>query len=119
MMRRDSGPPEKEAGPLAKGPANAEDTPITSTASLNGARRRCAAARRLLPLGRCGCIRDPDHDRHRCGGQISERQVAGAVAAAHHLRSAGLPPIFDLPTLRALWRPGHHQLVDQLRGGGR
>lgn len=31
-------------------------------------------------------------------------ELDAAVAAALHLFGAGLPPIFDLPTIRALWR---------------
>jgi hypothetical protein len=79
--------------------------------------RRRKASRRLPSIGTCGCIRDPQHNRHRCGGQITDRQLQGAVDAAHHLLDAGYPPIFDVPTLRELWKSGHHQLVDELRGG--
>jgi hypothetical protein len=80
---------------------------------------RCAASRRLPPIGACGCIRDPFTDRHRCGGEISDRQLQGAVDAAHHILDAGYLPIFDVATLRELWKSGHHQLVDELRGGAR
>jgi hypothetical protein len=45
--------------------------------------------------------------------------VWGAVAAAHHLFERDLTPIFDVDILRSLWKSGHHQLVDRLRGGGR
>jgi hypothetical protein len=69
----------------------------------------------MPPLGRCGCIRDPLFDRHHCGSEISGRMVHAAAMAAHHLLDAGYPPIFDVATLRAMWRAGHHQLVDQLR----
>ena len=47
----------------------------------------------------------------------SEKHVDGAVAAAEHLLAVDLPPLFDLDTLRAMYRAGHHQLVDELRGG--
>ena len=70
----------------------------------------------MAPLSLCGCVRDPDHDRHSCGEQITDAQLQGAVDAAHHILAAGYLPIFDLPTLRELWKSGHHQLVDELRG---
>jgi hypothetical protein len=75
------------------------------------------AKRRSHPIGTCGCIRDPDHDRHRCASTISDRQVQAALDAADHLRAEGCMPIFDLPTLREMWKSGHHTLVDELRGG--
>jgi hypothetical protein len=43
-----------------------------------------------------------------------------AAAAAKHLLQAGLPPMFDVDTLRGMWRHGHHQLAQhcyQLAGG--
>ena len=48
--------------------------------------------------------------------RLSDKQTEGAVLAAAHLRDAGLLPVFDLPTLRCMWRSGHHALVDELRG---
>ncbi|MGO8772066.1 MAG: hypothetical protein ACLQIK_08400 [Mycobacterium sp.] len=45
--------------------------------------------------------------------------IDAGAAAATHLLDTGYLPIFDLPTLRELWRGGHHQLVDELRGGDR
>ncbi len=33
---------------------------------MNDLARRWEAARRLPPLGPCGCIRDPLYDRHHC-----------------------------------------------------
>jgi hypothetical protein len=80
-----------------------------------GLRRRRAASWRMECLA-CGC-RDPW--RPWRPERLSEKQIAAAVAAAGHLRDAGLQPVFDVPTLRELWRAGHHQLVDDLRGGGR
>lgn len=129
------GPPN-EVGPRDTTPEGT-DTIVTShreeTGSLNrsGSPRPCAGdawrpelgagrrrdSRRLPPIGICGCIRDPDHDRHGCGGEITDRQLQGAVDAAPHILDAGYLPIFDLPTLRELWKSGHHQLVDELRGG--
>ena len=37
----------------------------------------------------------------------TENQLNGAVAAAEHLMGLGLPPIFALDTLRALWKREH------------
>lgn len=118
------GPPEDDAareahqtypGTSVKGLAKTHTRhPKGTTAGL-----RYAAARRLPPLAPCGCRRDPLTDRHRCDDEISDRQLQAAVQAAHHILGAGYLPIFDLPTLRELWRGGHHQLVDELRGGGR
>jgi hypothetical protein len=146
MSRRDSGPPGLEVGegrPPGE-PANVEKvvsshsspSPTPTTAKKQKParvdcitnRRQCGddtlaalhrrlVSRRLPPIGTCGCIRDPQHDRHRCGDQITDRQLQGAVDAAHHILEAGYLPIFDVPTLRELWKSGHHQLVDELRGG--
>ena len=42
---------------------------------------------------------------HRCTRPpLSDKQVAAAAAAAHHLRDVNLTPVFDPPTLQALWR---------------
>jgi hypothetical protein len=68
--------------------------------------RRRAAARRLPPLGRCGCIHDPLHDRHRCGDEITDNLVDGYRDAVRHLRGLGLPAAPFLPEMRALWRRG-------------
>jgi hypothetical protein len=38
----------------------------------------------------------------------------GAVAAAEHLLDQGLTPLFDAPTLQALWAAGHWRLVERL-----
>jgi hypothetical protein len=42
--------------------------------------------------------------------------VDGAVNAAKHLRAANLPPLFDLPTLRAMHKRGgdDRQLAQEL-----
>jgi hypothetical protein len=121
-MRWDSGPPERDEGRATPDPADTTDSipaPIKTSSHLypNGTRRRRAAARRSPPLAPCSCIRDPLTDRHYCGGEITDKQLQGAIAAAHHILGAGYLPIFDLPTLRALWKSGHHQLVDELCGG--
>ncbi len=43
--------------------------------------------------------------------KLSDKQLDGAVDAAARLRDAGLEPLFDLPTLRVMWKAGHHRLV--------
>lgn len=67
-------------------------------------RRRVQAAKRLPPLAPCGCVRDPDHDRHRCHGEMTLPMADGLVAAAIPLREYGLTPIFDHQSLRAAWK---------------
>lgn len=64
-------------------------------------------------MGEVGNIRDPWKP---WPGQLSDKQIEGAAAAAGHLAAAGLPPLFDVDTLRALWRAGHRGLADSLRG---
>jgi hypothetical protein len=132
-MSPDNGPgppgPEVGEGRATPSPADVEkvltEPPITNTTSITqprhgdglaAMRRRRRDSRRLPPIGACGCIRDPSHDRHRCGAQISDKQLQAAVDAAHHIIDAGYLPIFDVPTLRALWKSGHHELVDELHG---
>jgi len=87
----------------------------SATAPSHWRNARRESALRSAPLGLCGCVRDPDHDRHRCDA-LSDQQIVGAVAAAHHLLARGLPPIFDRPILVAMWRSGNHKLVDRVRG---
>ena len=80
----------------------------------NGIRRRYAASRRLPPLAPCGCVRDPDHDRHRCRSLVSDRMVDAGAQAAHHLLAHGCIPILGTDTLRGLWRRGDRVLAQQL-----
>lgn len=128
--RRDLGPPgprDGEGGPPPRRPADVEEVvttpPITYTAKPSSApprqctadtvaalHRRRRASWRLVPLD-CGCV---DPWTCRCRDGMSDRQVAGAVAAAHHLHTLGLPPIVGIDTLRAMWKAGHHQLVAEL-----
>lgn len=42
---------------------------------------------------------------------LTDHQLDGAVDAAEHLMACGLPPIFALDTLRALWRRGDRELA--------
>ena len=76
-------------------------------------RRRRRESYRCEPLGNTGNVRDPWVPWRP--EKLTDKQVAGAVDAARHLRDAGLEPMFDLDTLRAMWKSGHHQLVDELR----
>jgi hypothetical protein len=74
--------------------------------------RRRVASRRLVPLA-CGCA---DPWICRCTDPpLSERMVDAGVGAAAHLLAADLPPMFDPPTLRAMWRQGHQQVVQRCR----
>ena len=68
-----------------------------------------------IPTCVCGrCVRDPDLDRHRCRGGLSEKMVDAAADAAAHLIGVGYVPIFDTATLRAMWRAGDRELAQQL-----
>jgi hypothetical protein len=68
----------------------------------------------MVSISRCGCIKDPDLDRHRCSGEGTEKMVDAAAAAAQHLLAENLTPVFDVSTLRALWRAGHRDLAVEL-----
>ena len=72
---------------------------------------RHGAAKRLMPKGRCGCIRDPLVDVHLCGGEISDVMADAAVQAAKHLAAHGVPGLFGQNMCRAMWRRGHHRLA--------
>lgn len=131
MTNTDLGPPERErpgphpgTGPIQKSAGTTHtDKPKVTTRDRprggdTGLARRRGASRRMPPLGPCGCVRDPAHDGHRCGGEITDKTVVGAVEAAHHLADLGYPPIFNVEMLRAMWKAGHHRLVDDLREVG-
>jgi hypothetical protein len=117
------GPPEKEAGPHTKGPANAEGSPTaTSTAILNGAGRhawlprlyrRSQAAARSVPLD-CGC-----RDSWPCcctQPPLSQRTVDAGRDAARHILASGKVPLLEFEILQALWRRGgaDRALAEQL-----
>ncbi|MFP1155537.1 hypothetical protein ACK280_26215 [Mycobacterium sherrisii] len=74
-----------------------------------------------MPLGDCGCVRDPLLDHHRCGGDIIDVQIDAAAAALNHLATLGFPGIVDMPMCRALWRRGYRELAveyaNRRRGG--
>lgn len=119
MTRDDLGPPEKDEG-RAHVPAATTYTYTTShhhEASSRHSRRcsgrggglvvRRATALRMPPLGMCGCVRDPDVDRHRCRDtEPSDKQVDGYRDAVGHLRDLGLTPAGFTDELRLLWRRG-------------
>jgi hypothetical protein len=96
---RKPNPPRRQCGP-----------------DLSALRRRHAAALRLPPLAPCGCIRDPGHDRHRCGDEITTSMVDGYRAAVLHLRAHGLLAAPDIAAMQALWRRGgdDRQLAQEL-----
>jgi hypothetical protein len=52
--------------------------------------------------------------RRRRPEQEPAAQIRGAVAAAEHLLDLGYTPLFDPPTLQALWAAGHWRLVERL-----
>jgi hypothetical protein len=69
-------------------------------------RRRHEAAKRLPPLGHCGCIRDPAHDKHRHREALTDHQLDGWQAAVIDLRGNGLTAIVPLAVWRALRERG-------------
>ncbi|HZU46175.1 MAG TPA: hypothetical protein VFA16_02780 [Mycobacterium sp.] len=119
-MPDDVGPPALEVGPrpgyhLRTGDPDTNYTTSTKQCKrydphAGNARRRWHAVR-STPIGACGCIRDPEVDRHRCGHGISAVMVDAAVTTAEHLQSLGTPGIFSVDTCRAMWRRGHRSLA--------
>lgn len=119
------GPPGKERpGGYQAAEPNQQVSRDTTTAANNnrfgrqptydglaGNARRHNAKGRMKPLSPCGCIRDPDVDRHRCGGEISDHMAESAVAAIAHLDSLGTPGLLNERTCRALWRIGRRDLA--------
>jgi hypothetical protein len=126
------GPPEKGVGPDAtNADANQQVSDDTTTTAndrrssrqsrydgLAGNARRFAAKRRLPPIPTCvcgRCVRDPDLDRHRCGGQISDHMAEAAVAAVVLLDQLGTPGLLDERTCRAMFRIGHRRIATAVR----
>jgi hypothetical protein len=105
-MTRDLGPPGG-GGRSTQTPAHRTDTGHSS----GNRGRRCAAKKRMPPIGTCGCIRDSLFDRHRCDGQVSDVQAQAAADAVAYLDSLGTPGLLDQRTCRAMWRVGHRQLA--------
>jgi hypothetical protein len=127
MSPGDQGPPggeepgpTPETGPIQKSADTTTDKPKITAQSRHfhaGGRRRREAALRLPPIGRCGCIRDPDLDRHRCGARpLTDHQLDGWRATAQHLLEVGCPPLLELDVLRALHKRGgdNRQLAQEL-----
>jgi hypothetical protein len=82
-----------------------------------GGWRRRQAALRLPPIGRCGCIRDPDRDKHRCGPRpLTEHQIDSWRSAAIGIIEDGHAPIVPIEVVRRLWKRGgrDRQLAQQL-----
>lgn len=76
--------------------------------------RRHAYSRRTPPVWPCGCIRDPDRDRHRCSVEVSDNMAEAAVAAITHLDELGTPGLLNTATCQAMWRVGRHKLAAEV-----
>lgn len=79
--------------------------------SLAANARRYGASRRMPPTSRCGCIRDPEYDRHTCGREISDHQAEAAAAAIIRLDALGFPGLLDDSTCRTMYRVGYRHLA--------
>jgi hypothetical protein len=126
MPPKDVGPPENDDGRPPPGPTTTEEpsaSPTPNTTTLSAQPRQCATDtvaglhRRRRAEQRCeplhGGLRDPWQPYRP--KRLSEVQVQGAAAAAEHLLELGYPPLFDFPTLQAMWTAGHWELVEQLQ----
>jgi hypothetical protein len=122
MTLTKNGPPGLEVAPLPGHYPRREDTDTNNTSQakdikqsrrydrLAGNVRRRAHATRSNPLGDCGCIGDPEVDRHRCGDEITDVMAEAAVSAVVHLDQLGTPALLDNRTCRAMWHIGHRKL---------
>ena len=118
-----TGPPEREnpRGVPTPGLTQTSPTHTADESESIAAVRQCAALksrrRKREPLHGDGHgdgdVREPERPE-----KLSEKQIEAAAEAAEYLLAQGLMPIFNLDTLRAMWRAGHRALVDTLRGGG-
>ena len=77
--------------------------------------RRAAAGPRGDPLSPAE-VADCHPRQPRRETQPSPKMVDAGAAAAEHLLEHGLVPVFDVATLRLMWKAGHHRLVDRVRG---
>jgi hypothetical protein len=129
-----TGPPETETpAPARTGALTRTHTTATtprtndSTAATGhnhdgdilGLRRRRAAAQRCAILATCrhGGHADPwACPCRRPEPVLTDHQLDGWSAAAHHLLTEGLSPIVPVDAARALWRRGAHdrELAEQL-----
>ncbi|MGD1237285.1 hypothetical protein [Mycobacterium seoulense] len=73
--------------------------------------RRRRAAKRVPPIDDEGTV-DPWLRSVR--PPLTRPQIDGAVAAAEHLLTQGLPPVFDIGVIRAMWKAGHRDLACDL-----
>lgn len=89
---------EKPGAPEATGLIHKSIDTTTDEPEFIAWRRRREASYRLPVLD--GGRSDP---WHYDDPPLTDHQLDGAVAAAAHLLTAGLAPLFDLDTLRALW----------------
>jgi hypothetical protein len=93
----------------------ADRLPGYGARQLDGHRRRYDAAGRtgdpLSPAEVADC-RPRGRQRNR---RPSPKMVDAGAAAAEHLLDIGLTPILPIEMLRAMWRAGHHRLVDRVR----
>jgi hypothetical protein len=124
MAAEREGPPEKERPQRVTKPPRPDQKSATTTDGLHDNRsgrqgaydrlqgngRRHAWKRRLPPIEPCGCIRDPDYDRHRCGDEISDHMAEAAVAAIERLEQLDTPGLLDDRTCRAMWRRDYRDL---------
>jgi hypothetical protein len=80
--------------------------------SVSGQLRRRRQASQRIPRMACGradpltCLCDEDKP-------LSPSYIRGADRATRHLLDCGLLPAFSPATMRAMWRAGHRQLVEE------
>lgn len=107
MTDRPHAPPGiDDEGRATASPADALKL-VTTTANQ---RRQNTAPGRLCAVSARQRRRPTPHRR----GHPSAAQIQGAVAAAEHLLGLGYTPLFNTPTLQALWTAGHWRLVKRL-----
>jgi hypothetical protein len=94
-------------------PAPPQNRPISITRydHFKGMQRRAAARKFCPPISTCGCVVDPDFDRHDCHDDITDVMADAAVSAALHLLAVGTAGIFSKDLCRTMWRRGHPQLA--------
>src|SRR6516225_2658353 len=96
---------ENETGPLTTTPPSLQSREAEHSVHPGIAEwdRRHRATERMAPIDDDGTV-DPWLKDIRNRPPLTNVQVDGAVAAAEHLLSHGLTPVFDLDVLRAMWR---------------
>lgn len=116
MTHMKGGPPKEFGAPKGPNGSSGHHTTPTTTQhtrfdDLAARARRRGAAIRSTPISTCGCIQDPDVDRHNCDRGITDKQVDAAVAAAVHLESLRTPGLFDTRMCHAMWRAGYRGIA--------